>query len=302
VADALDYAHRHGVIHRDIKPENILLHDGRPMVADFGIALALSAAAGGRMTETGMSLGTPHYMSPEQATAEKEITGRSDIYSLGSVLYEMLAGQPPHLGGSAQQIIMKIIAEPVPAVTTLRKSVPAHVAAALAKALEKLPADRFATAAEFAAALHDPAFTSVALGATASRTALPPYRLTAPLGAAAVILLIVAIYLMLGCVMDTIAMILVTIPVFLPVILKLQFGMSEEATVIWFGIIVLSVAEVGLITPPIGINVFVINSMAPDVPMTETFKGIVPFFLSDLVRIAIIIAVPTTTTWLAGMS
>src|SRR6476619_3348771 len=111
VADALDYAHRRGVIHRDIKPENILLHDGRPMVADFGIALALSAAAGGRMTETGMSLGTPHYMSPEQATADKDLSGRSDIYSLGSVLYEMLAGEPPHLGGTAQQIIMKIISE-----------------------------------------------------------------------------------------------------------------------------------------------------------------------------------------------
>ena len=121
VADALDYAHRHGVIHRDIKPENILLHDGRPMVADFGIALALSAAAGGRMTETGMSLGTPHYMSPEQATADKEITGRSDIYSLGSVLYEMLAGEPPHVGHSAQQIIMKIIAEDVQPVTKLRE-------------------------------------------------------------------------------------------------------------------------------------------------------------------------------------
>jgi serine/threonine protein kinase len=99
IADALDYAHRHGVIHRDIKPENILLHEGRPMVADFGIALAVSAAAGGRMTETGLSLGTPHYMSPEQATAEKEISARSDIYSLAGVLYEMLAGQPPHLGG-----------------------------------------------------------------------------------------------------------------------------------------------------------------------------------------------------------
>jgi C4-dicarboxylate transporter DctM subunit len=117
----------------------------------------------------------------------------------------------------------------------------------------------------------------------------------------AIIILIVLIYLMLGCVMDTLAMILVTIPVFLPVILKLQFGLSEEALVIWFGIMILTVAEVGLITPPIGINVFVINSMAPDVPMSETFKGIVPFFLSDLVRIAIIIAVPATTTWLAGV-
>ncbi|HEV2291116.1 MAG TPA: protein kinase, partial [Gemmatimonadales bacterium] len=164
VADALDYAHRHGVIHRDIKPENILLHDGRPMVADFGIALALSAAAGGRMTETGMSLGTPHYMSPEQATAEKELTGRSDIYSLGSVLYEMLTGQPPHLGGSAQQIIMKIIAEPVQPVTALRRSVPPNVAAAVAKAVEKLPADRFGSAAEFAKALVDPGFGSQVAG------------------------------------------------------------------------------------------------------------------------------------------
>ena len=166
VADALDYAHRHGVIHRDIKPENILLHDGRPMVADFGIALALSAAAGGRMTETGMSLGTPHYMSPEQATADKEITGRSDIYSLGSVLYEMLAGQPPHLGGSAQQIIMKIIAEHSAPVTQYRRSVPANVAAAVARALEKLPADRFASAAEFAAALTNPAFRGTGPAAT----------------------------------------------------------------------------------------------------------------------------------------
>src|SRR5215203_3728588 len=122
VADALDYAHRHGVIHRDIKPENVLLHDGRAMVMDFGIALAVSAAAGGRMTETGLSLGTPHYMSPEQATAEKEISARSDIYSLGSVLYEMLTGEPPHMGNSAQQIIMKIITEPAAPVTKLRKS------------------------------------------------------------------------------------------------------------------------------------------------------------------------------------
>src|SRR5690349_5082996 len=145
VADALDYAHRHGVIHRDIKPENILLHDGRPVVADFGIALAVSAAAGGRMTETGLSLGTPHYMSPEQATAEKDLSARSDIYSLGCVLYEMLTGNPPHVGASAQQIIMKIVTEDVPPVAGVRKSVPPNVAAAAMKALERLPADRFTT-------------------------------------------------------------------------------------------------------------------------------------------------------------
>src|SRR5512143_3100555 len=158
VADALDYAHRHGVIHRDIKPENILLHDGRPMVADFGIALAVSAAAGGRMTETGLSLGTPHYMSPEQATADRDITARSDVYSLASVLYEMLTGDPPHTGPSAQQIIMKVVTETPLSVTQVRKSVPPNVAMAVAKALEKLPADRFASAAEFATSLGNPSF------------------------------------------------------------------------------------------------------------------------------------------------
>ena len=160
VADALDYAHRHGVIHRDIKPENILLHDGRPMVADFGIALALECR---RRREDDrdrhVSLGTPHYMSPEQATADKEITGRSDIYSLGSVLYEMLTGNPPHTGSSAQQIIMKIIAEPVEPVTKYRKSVPPNVAAAVAKSLEKLPADRFESARAFGEALVNPGYT-----------------------------------------------------------------------------------------------------------------------------------------------
>src|SRR6185437_12914272 len=102
VASALDYAHRHGVVHRDIKPENILLHDGQAMVADFGIALAASKAGGDRMTETGMSLGTPHYMSPEQAMGEREITGRSDVYALGVVTYEMLTGDPPFTGSTAQ--------------------------------------------------------------------------------------------------------------------------------------------------------------------------------------------------------
>jgi serine/threonine-protein kinase len=166
VASALQYAHEQGVIHRDIKPENILLRNGRAIVADFGIALAVSAAAGGRMTETGLSLGTPHYMSPEQATAEKHITNRSDIYALGSVLYESLTGEPPHTGSSAQMIIMKIVTDVARPVRELRKAVPPHVAAAVEMALEKLPADRFDGAKAFADALHDPAFTSPSASAT----------------------------------------------------------------------------------------------------------------------------------------
>jgi eukaryotic-like serine/threonine-protein kinase len=185
VADALDYAHRHGVIHRDIKPENILLHDGRAMVMDFGIALAVSAAAGGRMTETGLSLGTPHYMSPEQATAEKEITPRSDIYSLASVLYEMLAGQPPHTGGTAQQVIMKIITEQAQPVRQLRKNVPANVEAALAKALEKVPADRFESAAKFSEALREQHFSRGAVAAAAPTSATTRSSRTALLAGAA---------------------------------------------------------------------------------------------------------------------
>src|SRR5512141_1921196 len=141
VAGALDYAHRHGVIHRDIKPENILLHDGSAMVADFGIALAASRSGGSRMTETGMSLGTPHYMSPEQAMGEREITARSDVYSLGCVLYEMLVGEPPFNGPTAQAIIAKVITEKPPFATAARESVPRHVARVIQKSLEKLPAD-----------------------------------------------------------------------------------------------------------------------------------------------------------------
>ncbi|MEE9212453.1 MAG: protein kinase, partial [Phycisphaeraceae bacterium] len=194
IADALGYAHRNNVIHRDIKPENILLHDGRPMVADFGIALAVSAAAGGRMTETGLSLGTPHYMSPEQATAEKDLTNRSDIYSLGSVLYEMLTGEPPHMGNSAQQIIMKIVTDTARPVMELRKSVPPHVAAATAKSLEKLPADRFATAGEFSQALGDQAYTVTPAGVAraAGMQDLWKRRAVAAIGVAAVMTVLFA--------------------------------------------------------------------------------------------------------------
>ena len=153
VASALDYAHRHGVIHRDIKPENILLHDGQALVADFGIALAASKAGGSRMTETGMSLGTPHYMSPEQAMGEREITARSDVYALGAMLYEMLTGDPPFTGSTAQAIVARVLTEAPRPILPQRHTIPPHVEAAVLTALEKLPADRFATAAEFAEAL-----------------------------------------------------------------------------------------------------------------------------------------------------
>jgi len=153
VADALDYAHRHGVIHRDIKPENILLHDGTALVADFGIALGAGKWRDHRLTEPGLVLGTPAYMSPEQIAADRELDGRSDIYALGCVLYEMLAGDPPHVGPTAQAVIARTLAEEPRSLRSLRRTVPVHVEAAVHRALQKLPADRFATAADFANAL-----------------------------------------------------------------------------------------------------------------------------------------------------
>jgi serine/threonine-protein kinase len=153
VAGALEYAHSRGVIHRDLKPENILLQSGQPIVADFGIALAVSNAGGARVTQTGISLGTPQYMSPEQATGDRAIDGRSDIYSLSAVLYEMLSGDPPHVAGTAQAIIAKVLSERPADVRRARPSVPEHVAIAIDRGLEKLAADRWAHAADFAAAL-----------------------------------------------------------------------------------------------------------------------------------------------------
>ncbi len=173
VAGALDYAHRHQVIHRDIKPENILLHDGQALVADFGISLAVSVAGGTRMTETGLSLGTPHYMSPEQAMGEREITGKSDVYALGVVLYEMLAGEPPFTGPTAQAVVARVLTEAPRPLLPQRHTLPAHVEAAVLQALEKLPADRFASAAAFAEALSRP-------GAVALPTTIPAPKAARP--------------------------------------------------------------------------------------------------------------------------
>jgi serine/threonine-protein kinase len=195
VADALDYAHRKGVVHRDIKPENILLHDGRAVVADFGIALAVSRSEGGsRLTETGMSLGTPHYMSPEQAMGEREITAKSDVYALGCVLYEMLTGEPPFPGPTAQAIIARVLTEEPRSLTLQRRTVPPHVEAAVLGALSKLPADRFASAAEFSAALGDAGFEprTGTVRTAAPAAAGPPSRLTVPLAAVGVLAIVVA--------------------------------------------------------------------------------------------------------------
>ncbi len=154
VADALGHAHGLGIIHRDIKPENILLQGGHALVADFGIALAVQTAGGPRMTQTGLSLGTPQYMSPEQAMGERAIDARSDIYALGAVTYEMLVGEPPFTGPNVQAIVARIMSEDPRPITKQRKAVPPQVEAAVLRSLEKLPADRFGSAAEFAAALQ----------------------------------------------------------------------------------------------------------------------------------------------------
>ena len=196
VSSALDYAHRRGVIHRDIKPENILLHEGQALVADFGIALAVSSAGGTRMTETGMSLGTPHYMSPEQAMGEREITGRSDVYALGCVIYEMLTGEPPFTGATAQAIVARVLTEEPRPLALQRKTVPPAIEAAVMVALQKLPADRFGTAAGFAAALAGGPSPTVRTRSVPAARSLPlPWpRISLGLGVISVALLALALW------------------------------------------------------------------------------------------------------------
>jgi eukaryotic-like serine/threonine-protein kinase len=155
VANALDFAHRRGVVHRDIKPENILLQDGQALVADFGIALAVQHAVGPRLTQTGLSLGTPHYMAPEQAMGENTVDARTDVYALAAVLYEMLVGEPPFTGATAQAIVARVLTDRPTPPTTRRDTVPAGVEHAILKSLAKLPADRHESAAEFARALGE---------------------------------------------------------------------------------------------------------------------------------------------------
>jgi tetratricopeptide (TPR) repeat protein len=188
VAAALDYAHQEGVIHRDIKPENILIHRGEAVVADFGIALAVTTAGAERLTETGLSLGTPEYMSPEQGAGSGELDGRSDVYSLGAVLYEMLTGEPPHTGPTAQAVIAKLMSEKPAAVRLVRDAVPESIDASITKALAKVPADRFSRATEFAEALQ----------AAPVRARTWTRRLAIPIGVAALIALLGGLWTVLN--------------------------------------------------------------------------------------------------------
>lgn len=166
VASGLDYAHRHGIIHRDIKPENVLLHDGHAILADFGVARAITAAGDGTLTQSGVAVGTAAYMSPEQAAGESELDGRTDVYSLGCLLYEMLAGEPPFTGPTAQVVISRRFVEDPPSVRRFRQSVPEWIEHAILVALAREPADRFPSAAQFREALSNPRSDSSAAEAT----------------------------------------------------------------------------------------------------------------------------------------
>ena len=190
VAAALEFAHKRGIIHRDIKPENILLQDGQALVADFGIALAVQQAGASRKTQTGMSLGTPAYMSPEQAMGERDIGPRSDVYALGAMTFEMLAGEPPFTGPNSQAIVAKVLTEPPPLLRPKRPTVSPAIEYAVLTALQKLPADRFGSAKDFADALDGKGYAATA--AMVSARPARPSRLSRPVDARGIALLLTA--------------------------------------------------------------------------------------------------------------
>lgn len=197
IAQALAYAHARGVIHRDLKPENVMLQHGQPIVLDFGVALALRNAGGTRMTQTGVAMGTPQYMSPEQASGEKQIDARADIYALGTLMFEMLAGEAPHTGPTPQSVMARVITTEARAVTSVRPTVPAHISAAVSKALARNPGDRFASADDFVKALNGRGESGNAEGSTATSAvaAVPAGHSTGVLVAVAIAALAVGFFI-----------------------------------------------------------------------------------------------------------
>ena len=192
VADALSYAHTEDVVHRDIKPENIMLEAGHAVVADFGIARAIDAAGGEQLTETGMAVGTPAYMSPEQASGESGLDGRSDLYSLGCVLYEMLAGQPPFTGPTIESLVHQHLAVDPPPITNLRPAVPSEIIGVLARTLAKSPADRFSPVTQFAEALGHVPLTGAGAPAQAASAPVRERQMPRIVVGAVVVMLVVA--------------------------------------------------------------------------------------------------------------
>jgi serine/threonine-protein kinase len=275
VASALDYAHRQGVIHRDIKPENILIHDDQPLVADFGIALAVSAAGGSRLTETGLSIGTPHYMSPEQAMGDRELDARSDVYSLGAMLYEMLTGDPPYQGNTAQAIVAKVITEKATPVTVTRDTVPVHVDVAIQKALAKLPADRFSSASDFSEALMRPGSVTLQPTAVAPEVAAPKSSSRNLLGWAAVLALAVAVAAM-GWMRRTPEPEPVRLDVTLPDFAGSPFGPSMAISS--DGSVLVYLASVDAGGTPLVVRRL---SQLGTTPLTGTQDGLIPFLSPD---------------------
>ncbi len=289
VASALQYAHERGIIHRDIKPANVLLSRGEPLVADFGIALAVSAAGGTRLTETGLSLGSPFYMSPEQATAEREPGPSSDVYSLGCMLYEMLVGEPPFTGPSAQAVLGKILTAEVVPPSKHRRTVPQQVEAAVLRALEKLPADRFASAADFASALEDGA----AIGGAPGRASPSPRRVgrtlarAIPWGVAAALGVVVTLLIQSRAQTGTGPHNVVRMALNLTPAEAVSVGVFNSASGAEMDVLSISpdgrrVAFVGRIPGDTTPRIFLRDLSEFDArPLPETERGVAPFFSPD---------------------